>query len=64
MKVETIKWISVKDSYPEDDTYVLVYGSKYPDMAIVYYDGCCYNLGNDEVVVDITHWMSLPEAPE
>lgn len=59
-----MEWISVEDKYPEDDTYVLVYGPKYPDMAVVYYDGCCYNVGNDETGIDITHWMPLPNEPK
>lgn len=57
-----MNWKSVKE-YPEDDTYVLVYGPKYPDIAIIYYDGCCYNASCDETI-GITHWMQLPEKPK
>lgn len=69
------EWISVKDEIPEPyvcvlrfPSYKVEYGSEYT----AYYDTVDNNFHVDcedsfttwEPVVDVTHWMPIPEDPE
>jgi hypothetical protein len=51
------QWISVKDSEPSDETWVL--GTNGRDIECVFkHFTDCYSM------TTITHWMPLPEAPK
>ena len=58
-----MKWISVKEQLPEEDTRVLVYANSdrsYTKMDTDrMLDGIWVRWGRD-----VTHWMSLPEPPK
>lgn len=58
------EWISIDDGLPDSfDSEVLAYSS-----GVVYY--CTFNgrfehLGIDSLyIIDVTHWMYLPEPPK
>ena len=61
-----MKWISVKDRMPEDGQEVIVYS---PDEDVQ--SGVCYfedygfqgDCNLRSILVNITHWMPLPEPP-
>lgn len=65
-----MKWISVKNKLPRENTYVLTYspgfdsGSFYPGHKL-FHDGKFYYChipdSNDDKV---SHWMSLPVPPK
>lgn len=58
------QWISVKDRFPDDDGWYLVYKFKQVRIA-EWCENCWYNerdLPIDDVA--ITHWMPLPEPPK
>ena len=61
--LDRIRWISVKDILPEEDTEVLAYDGRNIWLAWLSGDNTwgsdICNLGND-----ITHWMPLPEPPK
>ncbi len=72
------EWIPVSESYPEDETPVLIlhrgeprFGEirwEYPTFeetfeAFKHWDDP-YDDGKDWDWVDVTHWMELPEAPK
>ena len=66
----TPQWISVKDRFPEEKVSVLVAYIGWNDKR-VYADGCArlddgwkWTLDDGEVLVEITHWMPLPESPQ
>ena len=62
-----MKWISVKDRFPEDGGYFLCcYKDSLPFVASLFY---YVNLENafrnfDREKLKVTHWMPLPDAPE
>ena len=62
-----VKWVSVNDLLPVNDTNVLVfYGENDVDIEIDYTDFCSEQ-GHDFWVNSgdgVTHWMPLPEPPE
>lgn len=66
-----MKWISVKDQLPKENTIVIAYGSVDNEKRIEpqYYTkndfeepncGCCSQIYQ---LHSITHWMPLPESP-
>jgi hypothetical protein len=62
-----MKWISVKDRLPEDSQEVIIYSEGGKVEAGVYY---CKEFGFDyydvsirDIIVNVTHWMPLPEPP-
>lgn len=61
--LDRIRWISVKDILPEEDTEVLAYDGRNIWLAWLSGDNTwgsdICNLGND-----IIYWMPLPELPE
>jgi len=63
-----MKWISVKDRLPENNTECLVrikwrntFGEWIKDTMLWDYAGDSWAVEDDEVV---THWMPEPEPPE
>jgi Protein of unknown function (DUF551) len=59
------KWISIDDSLPDQDQYVLTYlKDGKPSIRISWYstfsESWCYLGAGGE---KITHWMELPEFP-
>jgi len=74
-----MKWISVEDELPKDETPVIVWfrgreqriaelGWEYPSYEETWnkyeYWDCPYNDGQDWGWDDITHWMPLPDPPK
>lgn len=64
------QWTSVKDGLPEEKVSVLAAYIGCNDKK-VYADGCArlddgrkWTLDDGEVLVEITHWMPLPEPPQ
>lgn len=56
-EINKIKWISVKDSEPPDETWVL--GTNGRDIECVFkHFTDCYSM------TTITHWMPLPKSPK
>lgn len=64
-----VHWISVKDGLPEEKVSVLVaylgWNDKkvYTDCFARLDDGWKWMLDDEKVLVEITHWMPLPEPP-
>ncbi len=69
-----MKWISVKERLPEYGEYVLAYGYDCDEYGYKVVRGCFY-FGDEEdgeswfvraieIVIEVTHWMPLPEAPK
>ena len=60
-----MKWISVKDKLPEDDTRKLVYNGHSVIIA-EYYQYLNHWCDDREMMLcgNITHWMDLTEPPE
>lgn len=62
------KWISVEDRLPEDAGDVLVvafWHEKYQVLTGWHsLGGWLVTAGNEERLLDVTHWMPLPEPPE
>ena len=62
------QWINAKDKLPEKSKYVLIrmsspYGASL--LAVAYYlDGYFWNANNDDTMLDVTHWMPIPQIPE
>ena len=61
-------WISVKDELPEDDANVLGYSEGYA-FSVAYHTkkGWFYHPeidheSGDNSLIDVTHWMPLPEV--
>lgn len=64
-----MKWISVNDSLPEENTLVLVANGQW--LGLRYFrvnsDGVAYWFDiakEDSELNDYTHWMPLPEPPQ
>lgn len=57
---ERTRWIPVTEKLPEDDIEVLVFDGL--DVFLAIHDAGAWYA--DGYVVDITHWMPLPELPE
>ena len=61
------EWISVKDSLPEDSVEVNLHtrsgvvGTGFYDKQTKSWVQCC---SGGSLVVDVTHWMPLPEPPK
>lgn len=59
------KWISAKDKLPKHEENVLLYFGKF--MGVGYYDEAdqsFYDAADDYELVNVTHWMPLPEPPK
>ena len=63
------KWISVRDSLPEDGKRILcisssniIYTKMYEEG--IFYDGTTYCYCPDGKIANVTHWMPLPEVPK
>ncbi len=62
------KWISVKDRLPENKQIVLVV-DEFQEMAVcgikIYPDVYIFMLHNtSKQIIEVTHWMPLPEPPK
>ncbi len=63
-------WISVEDRLPEVGQRVLVYGisSQQPEIHVGEFTGHSWFYFPEDAswssLVDVTHWMPLPEAPK
>jgi hypothetical protein len=61
-----MKWISVKDRLPEDWQEVIVYSPDEDVQSGVFYSkisGFQNDCNGRTILVNITHWMPLPELP-
>lgn len=70
-----MKWINVRDGFPQDGQYVIVYAKNcslkarmYNSADITYADFCqnqneFFDIDSD-VIKDVTHWMPLPNPPK
>ena len=61
----TQQWISAKDRLPKHEENVLLYFGKF--MGVGYRDEAdqsFYDAADDYELVNVTHWMPLPEAPK
>lgn len=60
------RWTPVEERLPEKKTQVLVYSGNFaPFMEVAFYDGLWFSAWDGETeIVDVTHWMPLPEPPE
>ena len=59
-----MKWISVKDSLPNDKQVVLVYEPHCSDQPEKGITTDVYSGGDLDYGTWVTHWMPLPEPPE
>lgn len=62
-----MKWISVDDRLPERDTDVLVFGEHMNTQVGFLFSSnelWFLTLMDMDEIVDVTHWMPLPEPPE
>ncbi len=65
-----MKWISVKDRLPENDTCILAYGKLRTgggfNETVTYMNDTWYGdfLNKTEMGGYITHWMELPKPPD
>lgn len=67
-----MKWISIKEKLPALDTYVLVWDScnkcpcldKLVEFTRPFGIKLAWYICNYESQEHITHWLSIPEAPE
>ena len=58
------EWISVEDSEPENDAFILVYdGNIHTANFRINQDMGYYRYDCDTYDVTPTHWMTLPEPP-
>jgi hypothetical protein len=55
-----IKWISIKDQFPDEHKEVLYYSLE-QGIELGFYNPSQTQRGR---LKDITHWMPLPEEPE
>jgi uncharacterized protein DUF551 len=64
-----MQWINVEHELPEDDFNVLTYSEEYA-FTVGYHTkkGWFYHPDdqprNDNALIDVTHWMPLPELPK
>ncbi len=65
-----MEWISVKEILPEEGQRVLVYGISFqqPEVHVGEFTGYSWIYFPQEAswssLVDVSHWMPLPEAPK
>jgi len=60
-KIEN-EWINVKDRVPDKTISVLIYNGSFIDIAAYLIQ---YHFVTDKgSVLDVTHWMPLPEVPK
>ena len=63
-KEATPKWIETISKLPENWTDVLVYNEDTKELSVgYYYDSLGWYLQNGELM-EVTHWMPLPEPPK
>jgi hypothetical protein len=58
-------WVDVLDHMPDDETTVLVAsGCGESDVNMAWHaDGVWRDCGTAAVIIDVTHWMDIPEGP-
>ena len=62
-----MEWISIQDRLPDDMQEVIVYSVDGGVESGVYYsEGCFdyYDVSNRSILVNVTHWMPLPNPPQ
>ena len=60
----TTEWRDEREEKPEHGAQVLVYDARslQYDIAVYYAHGTAFQW--DTALIDLTHWMPLPEAPD
>ena len=64
LEAKVPKWISVEERLPEDECLALGWQNEML-IGLVYRSGAGYACESDgEYLMDVTHWMPLPEPPK
>lgn len=56
------EWISVEDKLPEKTLSLLIFNGSFIDIGCFFCDE--YFITDKGSVLDVTHWMPLPEPPK